>query len=94
MARSGLFRCIDCGVDTNRTNEYYMVHDHIWTAAFKDGTPTDHSGKPTGMLCVGCLESRLGRELGPDDFTDYPINTGAFHKSERLKSRQISSNKT
>jgi hypothetical protein len=27
------FRCIDCGVDTCETDDYYMVYDHVWHAA-------------------------------------------------------------
>jgi hypothetical protein len=41
------------------------------------------------MLCVGCVERRLGRTLRPDDFIDCQINTdhAAFPKSKRLFER-------
>lgn len=40
------------------------------------------------MLCIGCLEARLGRLLQPDDFTDAPINDPDFlPMSDRLRSR-------
>ena len=42
-----------------------MVHDALWLKA----NPTD-----SGMLCIGCLEVRLGRTLTSEDFTDAPIN--------------------
>jgi hypothetical protein len=71
------FNCLDCGVHTGDTDEYYMVHDNLWTEAH----PNDD-----GMLCIGCLEERLGRMLTADDFPDYPVNT-IFNKSERLLSR-------
>lgn len=57
--------CRDCGEDTlsdepEAATEWYMVHDGLWRAA----------GMRGGHLCVGCLESRLGRQLSRADFTD------------------------
>ncbi len=75
-----LFKCVDCGVNTNDINEYYMVHDHIWHSVdmASDG----------GMLCIGCLEERLGRQINAADFTDMPVNyVDFFDRSERLLSR-------
>jgi hypothetical protein len=60
---SGDTRCVDCDVDTLGTGELYMVHDDVW--------PLDKLG---GMMCIGCLEARIGRRLTPEDFTDVPIN--------------------
>jgi hypothetical protein len=56
--------CLDCGIDTFR-DEFYIVDDALWLDANPAGA---------GMLCVGCHERRLGRELTPDDFTDCPAN--------------------
>jgi hypothetical protein len=62
------FLCIDCGCDTVKRrrgrNEYYMVRDDVWTSARMQD----------GMLCIGCLEARLGRRLMAHDFIDAPIN--------------------
>jgi hypothetical protein len=52
--------CADCGVDTFSTNEYYMVKDHVWAQA-QGGTK---------LLCIGCLEKRIGRTLTRSDFGD------------------------
>ena len=52
-------RCVDCGED--KEGEYYMVADEVWAAS--------GLGKNDGMLCLGCLERRIGRELVPEDFT-------------------------
>lgn len=66
--------CFDCGVNTLPTEwderaEWYMVHDAVWMAAgVSDDTPM------TTFLCVGCLESRLGRRLRRDDFTLCRVN--------------------
>lgn len=72
------FLCVDCGFNTIHC-EYYMVHDEIWSGA---GMPDE------GMLCIGCLEERLGRELTAKDFTHAPVNQcEGGQKSERLQSR-------
>jgi hypothetical protein len=68
--------CVDCGVDTINAREYYIVRDEVW--------PLDPCG---GMLCVGCLEERIGRRLTPADFTDCPLNTNDRRSSKRLRSR-------
>lgn len=61
-----VFDCLDCGVNTNTTGEYYMVDDDIWAAAGLD--------PEGGMLCVADLEKRIGRRLMAADFTTVPIN--------------------
>lgn len=74
------FTCVECGVSTEETLEYYMVHDHIWEAATRNAT--DY------MLCIGCLEQRIGRVLVPVDFSDVPINyPRGWPHSDRLKDR-------
>ena len=77
------FACVDCGFDTNAGDEYYMVSTPVWLAA---GMRHDHRSGD-GMLCIGCLEGRLGRRLQPNDFPDYPINRGWFRYSARLADR-------
>jgi hypothetical protein len=72
------FECLDCGIDTQLINEYYTVHDEVWLLA----NPQD-----SGMLCIGCLEMRLGRVLTSADFPRYAINTGYFEQSIRLSDR-------
>jgi hypothetical protein len=71
--------CADCGVNTFEANEYYMVHNSVWGAAGME--------MESGMLCIGCLEERLGRQLTSSDFIDAPINTERYRRSERLKNR-------
>lgn len=58
--------CVDCGIDCIEINEYYMVTNACWK----------RSGMNThgGMLCIGCLEKRLGKKLTPRNFTDCPLN--------------------
>jgi hypothetical protein len=55
------FFCADCGECTFCTGEYYMVSNALWAAA---GMKPDG-----GMLCLACLECRIGRKLTGDDFT-------------------------
>jgi len=74
------FNCLDCGVNTADNYEYYMVKNKIWRKAH----PEDD-----GMLCIGCLEVRLGRVLTHKDFTSAPINDtiNGWRQSERLVRR-------
>jgi hypothetical protein len=75
------FTCLDCGVDTSSDGiaEYYVVNDELWRSANPAGA---------GMLCVECIEKRIGRKLERDDFVDCLVNTDpAFRKSTRLLER-------
>ena len=52
------------------TQEHYLVKDDVWAAAgMPPGKTTDdlamHGG---GILCIACIERRLGRLLTKDDF--------------------------
>ena len=72
------FDCADCGIDTSAADEYYMLHDRVWRKA---------AGKDIeAMLCIGCVETRLGRKLTPRDFTKCAVNRD-FAKSARLHAR-------
>ena len=60
------YKCDDCQYSVNcvhrdHDTEEYMVHDELWPEGAKS-------------LCVGCLETRLGRRLTTQDFTGAPIN--------------------
>ena len=73
--------CLDCHVDTQQIGEYYMLTNQVWYSVTKRTC-----GR--GMLCLGCVENRLGRTLMPDDFrTGVPINEGYFPRSERFVDR-------
>jgi hypothetical protein len=76
--------CFDCGRDT--WDEYFMLDNALW-----ERTTTIRSR--SAMLCVGCVERRLGRRLRRRDFTDVPINEPQFpwEKSVRLLSRLAAS---
>lgn len=79
MASRRKWICLDCKEDTGKMREHYFVKTEVWMQAF-------HSIR--GMLCIGCLEKRLGRILGPEDFTDAHINNPRLYQmSDRLRSR-------
>lgn len=61
------FECLDCGRCTLEMGEYFMVLDEVWeeAAGKRDGR---------GMLCLGCLELRIGRTLAPADFSEARCN--------------------
>lgn len=73
-------QCVDCAVDTWEIAEYYMVTDDVWR----------WYGAGPGMLCIGCLERRMGRSLTAADFTMAPINTDIdFRRSQLLQERLV-----
>lgn len=73
------FLCIDCHVDTGAIYEHYYINLETWLSVV---------GSKTGMLCIGCLEKRLGRKLNKVDFTDCTLNNPKFTKqSIRLSNR-------
>jgi hypothetical protein len=76
------FECIDCGINTLFGEEYYMLTEDVWQHEL--GLDTG-----AGMLCIGCVESRLGRTLNNADFADVPLNykNDRFMKSDRLSDR-------
>lgn len=58
-----------------------MLVDETWFAIH---------GSKFGMLCVGCIESRLGRELRAGDFNNSYLNTSrSFERSARLLDRMM-----
>lgn len=60
-ARPPSFLCHDCGIDVGELGEFvYTVTDDVWAAT--------GLGPHDGLLCIGCLEARLGRRVGGDDF--------------------------
>lgn len=73
------FACLDCREDVSKIKEYCMLVDSTWYLIH-------NSAK--GMLCVGCIESRLGRRLIPDDFNESYLNRSrSFERSARLLDR-------
>lgn len=73
------FMCLDCPVDTSKTCELYMLIDSTWELT--------GLGK-VGMLCISCLENRIGRKLIATDFNDSYLNDYRTNaKSARLCDR-------
>ena len=59
------FYCEDC---EHQQWDVYMVHYHIWRQVMD---------RDRGILCIPCLETRLGRELTPNDLTNAQCNMWA-----------------
>lgn len=76
FANMAWFACMDCPEDT-LGGDYYMIHKELWDRVH---------WSPFGMLCLPCLEQRVGRRLKLTDFTDAPINShpriAAFCKND------------
>lgn len=77
------------GVCMMSYDEYMVLVDKYKEDQYIAHEDIDIFEKATGgMLCIGCLETRLGRRLVPEDFLDAPINNPlAFEMSTRLRSR-------
>ncbi len=56
---------LDCG-DCASPRDEYMVLDTVWAAAGFTSRK--------GVVCLDCLEARLGRPLTLADFNSAPIN--------------------
>lgn len=70
--------CVDCSEHTKY--EHYFAQSSVW---FGEAKMTEE-----GMLCIGCLEARIGRRLTKDDFTDAHINDPRrYSKTTRLVDR-------
>jgi hypothetical protein len=81
--------CADCGVGTIRLGEWYMVNDDVWEQAWA-GRRKSWQGRVPGteILCIACLEQRLGRTLMACDFIDVEVNSPSKHNiSERMRDR-------
>jgi hypothetical protein len=63
-----------------------MVHDRLWAAAGLDPDAL-HMDGDGDYLCIGCLEARIGRRLGPGDFTGAPVNDPHPWNTPRLAAR-------
>lgn len=75
------FLCLDCGSDTGRIYEHYFIDTTLWLLVVRS---------KEGMLCIGCLEKRLGRELRPEDFPKVTINDPKYSsQSDRLRARVV-----
>jgi len=75
------YRCNDCAVNVVEIGEFYMLNPEIW----KDELGLGWSDN----LCIGCLESRLGRRVGPlfKDFSCSPNYEWMRPTSDRLMDR-------
>jgi hypothetical protein len=63
--RDKLKPCACCGVSTAKLGEHFYLKNEVWFKVH----PTER-----GFLCIGCIESKLGRKLVRNDFTDASIN--------------------
>lgn len=61
MGRPNGSICMDCGLNTSKLREHFMLEQDTWDSIIK-------LSERDGMLCVGCVEIRLGGMLQPQDF--------------------------
>lgn len=92
--------CEDCGVSAWRqkegdraAHEDFYVHDELWDSVCPDDQV--HQWVEDGItfregrfvMCIGCFERRLGRQLNREDFTVPPQRMFGVPPSYRLRSR-------
>ena len=83
-ARNEDMACYDCGHDCAYMGERFMLHDDVWWSLLDRG----EAYTAGAMLCVGCVEQRLGRRLTSSDFLPCPLNHGGgYARSLRLRHR-------
>ena len=73
--------CFDCAHRTwFELREYYTVLEAVWSeaCAVEPKLPDER-----GMLCIGCLEQRLGRELTGADFKPCGLTRNPRPKSSK-----------
>ena len=77
LQRYAQLECEVCGRSCR--DEYHILKHKIWKKVC-------HSDR---MLCIGCVEKRLGRKLVPADFdlVDTLASATTFPPSERLRNR-------
>lgn len=57
--------CLDCGKDCIKDEkDYYMIQHELWM---------DLVGSREGMLCMDCLETRLGHKLRKEEILPCPL---------------------
>jgi hypothetical protein len=70
--------CRDCQTDMKA--DYCMLTDATWHQAAPEFTNTEETGDE--LLCIRCLERRLGRELHFGDFTQCRLNQMVVYNPE------------
>jgi hypothetical protein len=80
LSRRNRHLCRDCQLDTIAHGHYYVVDDALWAST--------GLGPHGGMLCLPCLERRIGRKLRLEDFTAiipraFPVSDEARAAHER-----------
>ena len=77
--RPGFFPCSGCNQNIYKMQEYfYTLRDEIWEACEVGNL----------LLCIGCVEAKLGRQLTPLDFNPFArFNTAKVPRSARLQDR-------
>lgn len=83
-------RCVDCGVGTRVLGEQYMVRSAVREEAWRGRRQPWQLLVRGGMvLCIGCIEQRLGRTLCADDFVpDAGVNNlDKENISDRMRDR-------
>jgi hypothetical protein len=81
-----LSQCADCGLGTIVALEYfYFVQPKVWRQAWDGRLKPWHQARGQQILCIACLENRLGRMLSRTDFVTDQVDPNRM--SDRLLTR-------
>lgn len=82
--------CADCGIGTSMLGELeYMVRDEVWEQAWAGRHKPWHELPGQQILCIGCLEQRLGRTLMSCDFIGAQVNGISDRLRDRLTTEAV-----
>ncbi len=87
------YACADCGIDVDKQGEYsWMVKDALWekslSAARRRRGIHQHRVSTFDLVCVGCFERRIHRQLTEADFAwRVPLSFIRGHRSKTLLAR-------
>lgn len=77
------FECAHCQVNTEAIDELFQLTPRLWRyLAIVDQTLDSQP-----PMCVGCVETVLGRTLSLTDFETSPLHLASFTHSARLRDR-------
>ncbi len=75
--------CLDCKIEVVSIKEIsYMLRNSLWALLVRGKR---YQGSV--FLCIGCVETRLGRRLDEHDFAELAVNLPDMPHSARLKDR-------
>jgi hypothetical protein len=83
--------CNDCNANIGAIGEWCLLKNSVWEKAWPGtGQKNTHTKMPMKhLLCIGCIEKRIGRRLKGRDFDMRSKANKAFDGIRRRKSQRM-----